>query len=514
MTVLYQVSNHKSDEGNFNAFEMPRNGAGVNLALVKRHCHALRLLNHVGVDGFHWRVRMDDKAQNSREASFSWWDIQDENARLPLKNVGISALEEMFTPKNDPSNSTSSSSSGLTNSSAMKGASGAMRSLGKAMTAVTNTVEAGLGRDDREDPNEPRIDVIIFKLLDLVVVEDTFAVKHGTTRNGSFRENNTPMKINKPANQHTPQQQQQHQSHPRQPGSTPTAQRQQRSPHPATPSAQAEPSLMDFVSGGAPSTHPQQSTNPRALRRATSSISPNNRAAMPPRRFNSSMPPSYDSMPLQEEAPKPKLTRVQKLVKDRNHQISTTSKVWDEVDQRYVVVDPNVKTNGKMSEPPPPPKPQQKIVGIKIDASNAIGKSRSVQAGVQERVKDMEDAQRKALQELKEREVKIKQDADKEDIIRKKLEPKLRAWSEEYGKKKQLRALLGSLHIILWKESGWKPVSMGDLIDEKKVRRAYLKASLRVHPDKTRDLDVEKRFIAKRVFDALSQAKTDFENTK
>ena len=111
-------------------------------------------------------------------------------------------------------------------------------------------------------------------------------------------------------------------------------------------------------------------------------------------------------------------------------------------------------------------------------------------------------------------EAEAKADADQEDAVRKRLEPKLRAWSEEYGKKKQLRALLGSLHTSLWADSGWKPVSMGDLLDEKRVRRAYLKASLKVHPDKTRDLNVEKRFIAKRVFDALSQATTEFEDSK
>jgi len=68
--------------------------------------------------------------------------------------------------------------------------------------------------------------------------------------------------------------------------------------------------------------------------------------------------------------------------------------------------------------------------------------------------------------------------------------------------------------MILWEGSGWKQVSLGDILEEKKARRCYLKATLKVHPDKTRDLDAEKRFIAKRVFDALSQAMTDFENKK
>ena len=54
-------------------------------------------------------------------------------------------------------------------------------------------------------------------------------------------------------------------------------------------------------------------------------------------------------------------------------------------------------------------------------------------------------------------------------------------------------------------------MNLGDVLDAKKARRAYLKASLKVHPDKTRDLNTEKRFIANRVFDALSQANAEFE---
>lgn len=126
----------------------------------------------------------------------------------------------------------------------------------------------------------------------------------------------------------------------------------------------------------------------------------------------------------------------------------------------------------------------------------------------------MKKAQDQALIELREREKRAKESEEQEDIVRKKLEPRAKAWSEEHGKKKQLRALLASLQIILWPEANWKPVNIGDILDDKKARRVYLKATLKVHPDKTKDLDAEKRFIAKRVFDALSQAFTEFEGKK
>ena len=67
---------------------------------------------------------------------------------------------------------------------------------------------------------------------------------------------------------------------------------------------------------------------------------------------------------------------------------------------------------------------------------------------------------------------------------------------------------------ILWEGSGWKQVSLADVLDDSKVKRVYHKASRVVHPDKTGHLDAEKRFVAKRVFDALTQAKVEFDEGK
>ena len=50
-------------------------------------------------------------------------------------------------------------------------------------------------------------------------------------------------------------------------------------------------------------------------------------------------------------------------------------------------------------------------------------------------------------------------------------------------------------------------VSLGDLLDDSKLKRYYFKASLVVHPDKVGELGVEEKFIAARVFDALTIAK-------
>ena len=56
-------------------------------------------------------------------------------------------------------------------------------------------------------------------------------------------------------------------------------------------------------------------------------------------------------------------------------------------------------------------------------------------------------------------------------------------WSE--GKRGNIRALLCSLHGILWEEEDrWKPVGMHQLVQPEQVKKVYRRAVLSVHPDK------------------------------
>ena len=165
---------------------------------------------------------------------------------------------------------------------------------------------------------------------------------------------------------------------------------------------------------------------------------------------------------------------------------------------------PSTNSSGPTSAPP-----QQKetlgakVKGIKLDASNAVGKSASVQQGVHQRIKDMEDAQAKAKQELIAREEGKKADALELDAV--KLAPKLTAWCEEYGKKRQLRALLSSLDKVLWEGSGWKPINLGDILDARKARRAYLKASLKASLDNERSDELKTPVTTKRKAGAVEE---------
>jgi hypothetical protein len=427
----------------------------------------LNHLNHLGADGFHWRVCIEDKqpaSSSSSKPTFSWWDIQDENARLPVKETALSQIESMFMPSKKTSSSSMSSAD-----SASKAAKGALKGLGKAFTGAVEGHESG-----------PKVPMIAFKLLDLIRMNDDFEQKHGGSKG------HTPIAAPRSAPKPRPQQQHrtpapaprptpQHRA-PQQHNSTP-AQRPPQQQRPA-PVPQATGNLMDF---GSPAPAARG-----GLHHSASMPSPNNE------------------------------TRAEKLKREYALKHQSSNRVWDDVDQRWVEVDPasGVKP-GSQSAPPQSATVSNgpKIVGIKLDPSNAIGKSATVQAAVHARVNDMKQSQEKAVQEVREREAKKAAAEVEEDEVRKRLEPIIKAWSEEHGKRKQLRALLASLHTILWPGANWKQLTIGDLLDDSKVKRAFFMASRVVHPDKTSELDAEKRFLAKRVFDALSQAKTEFDST-
>jgi len=54
-------------------------------------------------------------------------------------------------------------------------------------------------------------------------------------------------------------------------------------------------------------------------------------------------------------------------------------------------------------------------------------------------------------------------------------------WTE--GKKGNIRALLGTLHTVLWEGSGWN-CNLSNLVTYADVKKSYRKACLAVHPDK------------------------------
>ncbi|KAM4576190.1 cyclin-G-associated kinase [Odontesthes bonariensis] len=82
-------------------------------------------------------------------------------------------------------------------------------------------------------------------------------------------------------------------------------------------------------------------------------------------------------------------------------------------------------------------------------------------------------------------------------------------WIE--GKERNIRALLSTLHTVLWEgEIRWKSVGMADLVTPDQVKKYYRKAALIVHPDKAMGKPYEQ--YAKMIFMELNDAWSEFEN--
>lgn len=88
--------------------------------------------------------------------------------------------------------------------------------------------------------------------------------------------------------------------------------------------------------------------------------------------------------------------------------------------------------------------------------------------------------------------------------------PKIREWKDaNHG---NIRGLLATLHSVLWEDSGWVKLSVGDILDSAQVKKAYRKANLIVHPDKVRQKNgtEDQTAIADMVFDVLKEAWSQF----
>ncbi|KAF3329152.1 Auxilin-related protein 2 [Carex littledalei] len=116
----------------------------------------------------------------------------------------------------------------------------------------------------------------------------------------------------------------------------------------------------------------------------------------------------------------------------------------------------------------------------------------------------------KALQEKNERDMQVQREQAERDRIGESLDFEIKRWAA--GKEGNLRALLSSMHYILWQESGWQPVSMSDLITAAAVKKVYRKATLCIHPDKVQQkgATLQQKYIAEKVFDILKEAWNKF----
>lgn len=77
----------------------------------------------------------------------------------------------------------------------------------------------------------------------------------------------------------------------------------------------------------------------------------------------------------------------------------------------------------------------------------------------------------------------------------------------EQGKFKDVRSLLANVSGVLWANSGWVDVPIGELMmSEAAVKKAHRRAIILCHPDKHQKADAQQQYRADRIFDAINES--------
>jgi len=153
---------------------------------------------------------------------------------------------------------------------------------------------------------------------------------------------------------------------------------------------------------------------------------------------------------------------------------------------------PPAARGARPSEGPAPPPPKV------FDRQQLVAER---EAGERQRV---EEANRKHL-EAKAAEEKLKKDKVDEGN---RLHQELATWAKTADGTtfKDIKALLSTVDKVIWENSGWEPVSLADLLEPPKVKKAYRKAIIMCHPDRQQESSAEVQVRADRIFEALNAA--------
>ncbi|KAK4481454.1 hypothetical protein RD792_012348 [Penstemon davidsonii] len=137
----------------------------------------------------------------------------------------------------------------------------------------------------------------------------------------------------------------------------------------------------------------------------------------------------------------------------------------------------------------------------KIDGTNTESAQRQ-KARLERHQRIMERAA-KALAEKNMRDLIVQKEQAERNRLSESLDADIKRWAS--GKEGNLRALLSTLQYILGSESGWKPISLTEILTTAAVKKAYRKATLYVHPDKLqqRGASIQQKYICEKVFDLL-----------
>ncbi|KAH0832195.1 hypothetical protein J3R83DRAFT_13113 [Lanmaoa asiatica] len=147
---------------------------------------------------------------------------------------------------------------------------------------------------------------------------------------------------------------------------------------------------------------------------------------------------------------------------------------------------PSISRPKPISHPRPKPKPTPKF-SVSPPPSAALAALRSIN-----NAQETEDAARLVCKDA--------------------VDARVTAWKS--GREGNIRALLTSLdETVLWPELGWRKVGMAEVVSKGQVKRVYVRAIARVHPDKLNagNTTVEQRMVANGVFGALNEAWNAFQ---
>ncbi|KAJ2500669.1 auxilin-like clathrin-binding protein required for normal clathrin function [Coemansia sp. RSA 1972] len=107
-----------------------------------------------------------------------------------------------------------------------------------------------------------------------------------------------------------------------------------------------------------------------------------------------------------------------------------------------------------------------------------------------------------AVAEMRRKDIERRTEDDQRLAMHDQVDAQLRQWKD--GKQQNLRALLSSVHLLL---PDFTPIGMHEIIEARKVKRAYMRTIARLHPDKlAKGVDVRTRMVSSNVFTVLNEA--------
>ncbi|KAJ2868151.1 auxilin-like clathrin-binding protein required for normal clathrin function [Coemansia aciculifera] len=107
-----------------------------------------------------------------------------------------------------------------------------------------------------------------------------------------------------------------------------------------------------------------------------------------------------------------------------------------------------------------------------------------------------------AVAELRKKDQAKRDEEDQRLVLLDQVDAELKRWRD--GKQQNIRALLSSLHTLL---PEFTPIGMHDILEPSKVKRAYMRAIAKLHPDKlSQNIDLKTKMISSSVFSSLNEA--------